>query len=478
MPAAKRYFTDENSKEHRDQRETADREFQARRDLHKKNAEYYAGDHKRHLLPGQDNVDDNVTLNLTKRRVDRRVFFLFPDFPRLEITEDSKTDPNEEWLNGAWRAAGGASLMINMAVNGSIDGQVFARIAMLDGEEWPRVVALPGTNVIVWWDADDVDHHLWYELRWKAGKTERRQDIVRPSAMSDGLQNSALAGFEGWLIRDFVKEPGDRWKLETVTKHPYSDAPIVTWQHLPATGTFYGQHEFDNALINDAFNRTASNINRILRFHAHPITFVEGLVMPKEGEQTLDVGPNRMHRLSKDGKAFNLEMQSDLSSSMKFLEFLHDFYFDTAGITVMPTDVTAFSQVTNFGIKTAFMPMSNINDALRRNYGERGIAEISRRMQMFAGQQPKEVKLHWKNALPIDEREQVDIQQKEIDMGTLAVESAMQERGRDPEREREKMMNDSEFAQDQVMKRMIEVVSSGNGNRPEPAPAGTAPLPS
>jgi hypothetical protein len=433
MPAAVHY-ADTWSPDYREQRQRAEQEWRARRAISATNWNSYNGQHKKFLKTTKDGLDDNMILNLLRQIVDRRVAFLFPELPILILDEGDANSPDETWLNHFWGEMGGATLLANMALNGAVDGQVYVRV--VPGNP-PKILNISSANVIVWWEADNYQNILWYEMQWADGNGKYRQDIVK-----DNLN---------WLIRDFKMDGGD-WRLLQEEQWRFTFAPIVTWQHLPNPMAFYGRHEFENAALNDSFNFVASNINRILRFHAHPRTIVTG-ASAKSLEET---AANQLWSIaSPDAKVHNLEMQGDLGSSMKFLEFIRGFIFDTAAITVMPTDVKAFGDVTNFGIRAAFMPMLSVNEMLRRQYGK-AIESISQAVLALSGRAVWPIRLSWPDPLPVDAHAVTEILKQQIDAGLVSQETAMQELRRNPVIERQRMIAETEIAAERLERTLIQ----------------------
>src|SRR6185436_1088528 len=59
---------------------------------------------------------------------------------------------------------------------------------------------------------------------------------------------------------------------------PYSWSPIVDWKNLPAPNHYYGKSDLGTiGRLNDGLNFVVSNIQRILKHHAHPKTVATGI---------------------------------------------------------------------------------------------------------------------------------------------------------------------------------------------------------
>jgi hypothetical protein len=439
MPAATQYWANDDQQDSA-LIDAAEFERRQRAELHEKGWRYYDGDHPRHLKVKQNPktgavVDNNVTINLVAQAVDRTVAFLFPAMPRLELVEDVETKA-EKWLRAAWEHNNDVIMLSNMATNGCLDGHVYAKV--LTGSRYPRLVNLNSANVIVFWQADDVDTVLWYETRWKVGNREYREDTVNLTVLGMGA---------GWQIREYVRDAksgsqnrAEKWTLMRETAWAYPLGPIVDWQHLPAPNRFYGKpdlgHELRLTTLNDAVNKTASDYKAILRTHAAPRTIGTGIRTEDMKETAIDqfwAIPNP------DAKVFNVEMQSDLDSSMEFIKFLVEAFYSQARITIAKGGPEAFKDVTNLGIKVAYLDMLAKDASLRRQYG-RGIREISRRFLMLGGF-PHDIDIieRWPEPLPTSEPERVEIVAKEQALGLISRESAAGALGLDWDLEQARM---------------------------------------
>ena len=311
--------------------------------------------------------------------------------------------PAEIYLDDAWQHNHAAVLLANMALNGAVHGHVFARI--LDAEPWPRVVNLNARHVTTYWQADDFQRVLWYEIRWQNGREQWRQDIVQTD--------------DHWTLYDY-RLAGSRWELQEEVVWPYPLGPLVDWQHLPQPAAFYGADELQHAELNDAVNKIASDISRILRFHAYPRTIGTGF----EATAVQNTAIDDFWTIANDNaKVFNLEMQSDLTASLRFLQLLTDTFLAESRVTMLHGNPDSVKGVTNLAIRALYMDMVAKNAVLRRHYGS-GIEELSRRILMLGGHDPTRPTLHWQDALPTDQRETVDVVRQQVELGVMSTATA------------------------------------------------------
>jgi hypothetical protein len=96
--------------------------------------------------------------------------------------------------------------------------------------------------------------------------------------------------------------------------------------------------------------------------------------------------------------------------------------------------------MTNLGIRTAFMPQVTKNETLRRSYST-FMERVSRVALMLDGRKhdvPLRVK--WKSALPVDDKEEIMNLQMEMGMGIMSKKMAATRRGYNYDMVRKELM--------------------------------------
>jgi hypothetical protein len=347
--------------------------------------------------------------------VDETAAFLAPDMPMLELDEDGDISDNERVLAQVWSDSGGARLLNQMAVSGGVAGHVFARV-VVDEDGTIRIVNLNPANVIRWWLSSDHSVTMGYEIRWRVGKMEFRIDVIRNGG--------------GWLTRELYREwRGDNehakptWIQAMEYNWDYAIPPVIDWQHLPRIGEAYGENEIPHAEMNLHVNKIASDIKSILRYHAYPTTVGTGFKADDVQETRID---GFLTVNTPDAKVYNVEMQSDLASSMNMLQTMRDTFFNQARVVVVKGGLDTFRGMTNLGIRAAFMPMIAKTAQLRRNYTD-GIVAISRLVLALSGVGGAEdmpINVVWGEALPIDMREELSLIQQMMALGLMSKETA------------------------------------------------------
>ena len=375
----------------------ADAEFGKRRSMVNTHVAYYNGEHKKQLVKSAD----NITYNLCKQVVDETVAFLLPFTPKIE------SDMNQEFLNESWDAIGGATVLQEMATYGSITGHVFVMLMPRANGLPPQVTIIPTENVIQYVATGHSSAIIGYEIRWG----NERQLIV-------------LEG-DTWVIYEYTLK-GRKWELvDDPIVWQYTQCPIVSWKHNPSIGSVYGASDIPHYAMNDDVNKIASDVNAILRYHASPTTVGTGFIADELIQTSID---GFMSIKSPDAKVYNLEMSSDLSSSMSMLETLVNRFFRQARVVIIE-GVDNFRGMTNLGVRASFAPMIAHNETLRRQYSE-GIKRISMLM-LELSDLPTDVRISvvWGEALPVDASQELSLIERQVALGVMDIEQAKQRLG-------------------------------------------------
>jgi hypothetical protein len=270
-----------------------------------------------------------------------------------------------------------------------------------------------------------------YKIEYTRGNVAHREDIYRQDDNS-------------WVIQPYTKTDGASWMTGELAIWQFPFAPIVDWQNMPNQDGYYGQADLVNIGINDAVNFAASNINRILKYHAHPKTIGVGL----EAEQIKETAVDGFWSISNpDAKISNLEMQSDLASSMAFLEFLQGSFYSQHRAVDLASMKDRIGQLTNFGLRMLFKDALDKTRVKQTLYGE-GLELLCQRAGMISGYDFGGVHINWADPLPFNDKEEIEGLEKELSLGIVSKETAAQVRGRDWELEQARMQQ--EKANDQL----------------------------
>lgn len=369
--------------------------------------------------------NDNLKVNYARLVIDLGVTFLFGKDVRFELDQTADTAP-EQWLKQVWRRNKKLTWLQKLAMNGGVCGTVFVKIVPREGD-LPKLVNLDPAIVQARWADEDCDEVEAYCLSWttirKGEPIQRRQRIER-----DGEQ---------WIIIDEEKPfKQQRWKVLSELVWPYTWAPILHAQNLPAANEFYGVADLEDDLIglNKGANFLLSNLNRIIRFHAHPKTWGKGF---KASELQIAVDetivlPNTEAELR------NLEMQGDLASSVKLYEKIQE-----AVHAISRTPAIAAGKVENLGqlsglaLKVLYGPLVGKTETKQQTYGDLLVELNSRLLEMGGFGVGLETTIHWPEMVPMDELQQRNVLLIDKQLGA-SQDTVLSKAGYDPDIERRK----------------------------------------
>lgn len=404
-------------------------EERARLEQYRRAWDAYFGNHPKPFVVRPNQPDDNVTVNLARMVVDVGVAFLFGQEPRFDLDAQMGTrSPAEEWLDRCWRANRKMLLLQKAATNGGVCGHVFLKIQMPEPGKLPRVVNLSPEYVRVVTDPDDIDLVWRYVIEYPAvgGEGEkllRRQRVERDDAGR-------------WTITDETSVNNGAWRMtQPPVVWPWAWAPVIDAQNLPSPNEVYGMADIESDVLglNHAVNFALSNLQRIIRYHAHPKTVARG-VSAREIAVNVD-GVIVLPHLDADLR--NLEMQSDLASSIDFYNRLREALHETAQIpTVATGKLDAVGALSGTALEILYQPIVRRTEQKRLTYGEM-LVELNRRlleMGGFGGEQV--VLLTWPEVLPknaLEERQALILDQQ---LG-VSQDTLLQRAGYDPDRERQ-----------------------------------------
>ena len=423
-------------------------------------------------------VDDNVPINFIRTIVNVGADYLFGkevgfaaghDVTEQEsqaTTEPSvehgqELTPEEIYLNAVWAANKKKLTLRKLAINGGICGTAFVKIVPRDDEGLPpRLVVLDPQTVSASWAYDDIDDVNAYKIEF----ITQNPDTNRVRIIQQRIErDEATKAF--WTIQNFVSSeehapiftasfsnvwPGVVWiPISPAVEWPFKWAPIVEVQNMPMPNVYWGEADatIDIMRLNDVSNSIVSNINRIIRLHAHPKTWTAG--MSKRQLQALDVSIDQIIQLpSPDQTLNNLEMKSDLQAALESYRLVRKAIHE---ISQIPEVVTQFdeniSNLSAVAMHILYEPLLQRTSAKRDTYGDM-LNELNRRLldlgKIGAGY-GSNVDLRWPELLPHDPLVERQVFQIDATFG-VSDETILEKLGYDPELEQTRMQ--AQHAQD------------------------------
>ncbi|HOM83931.1 MAG TPA: phage portal protein, partial [Armatimonadota bacterium] len=284
-------------------------------------------------------------------------------------------------------------------------------------------------TVSVRWNPDDIEDVVEYRIQYTGMDPETGKPVTRRQGITrDG---------NVWRIREQEIRPGSAmWVTIREAVWPHEWSPIVDCQNLPEPNEYWGipDVEEDALTLNGAINFVLSNITRIIRYHAHPKTWGRGFTA-----QQLNIAADETIVLpSPDAELHNLEMQSDLASSLALYERLREALFLTARVPEVATGkLDCAGALSGVALNILYQPLIEKTETKRRTYGEM-LVELNRRLLALGGfGEDRYTVIHWPELLPGDPRAEAETaliyQQLGVSQDTL-----LQRLGFDPDLERQK----------------------------------------
>lgn len=403
----------------------------------------YQGDAAKPLRQTPDGFDDNVRLNYARLIVDKGVSFMYGNGPDWTVdTDEAATDTVEQDAKDLWEANGGLLTQMRFATNGGVCGHAFLRL--IDSRPWPRIVPLDPASVTLKWKDDDHETITEFWIEWTTYDAEARKAVARRQRI---LQEAGQEG-RAWTIVDEVSTGGGRWRELEREIHPFDWPPIFHCQNLPTPGVVWGRADLEDDVLDliETIEFVASNVNRILRFHAHPLWYTDG-----EGDlSTLDRAIGRIVKFPKGTTIDRLEMDSDLSSSTDFLRLLLERLHELTRIPEVATGrLDGVGSLSGVALAILYQPLTELTATKREGYGG-VLADVTSKALLLAGKGDHRVVVSWPEMLPAD----VESLLADQTMGIASKRTLAEKRGYDWEVESARMEDEgapqAEAAQDAV----------------------------
>jgi hypothetical protein len=430
---------------------------------------YYRGAHRRQMQikPGQ--ADDNIMPNFVRLVVERSVSMMLGEGVEFDI----ETDAPAEYIDQVWKANNKDILLHKAGQNAAIYGTGYIKIVPGGAESresedmmLPRLVVLDPRLVTIETNPDDVETVEAYVVRWVVSlpngdeaRMERTERVY--SELERGVFETT-----GWVIKNYVsnRSTGGKWVQTDETAWDYEFPPIKEWQNLPLANEVYGASEVDDIIdLQDRYNFVTSNINRIIRYHAHPKTWGRMATTPERQSWGAD---EMVLFMSPDAHLENLEMQSDLASSQAFALSLRQAIFDVSRTVDISSMNDKLGALTNFGLRVLYYDALQKLNSKRELLGE-ALTEINHRLLVLAGIEPSDGGVVvWQEPLPVDEAEQVRGVETALRMGVLSKETAAGLLDYDWEQEQERISGEREAEQansDNVGEMLLRNFNNGRG---------------
>jgi hypothetical protein len=370
-------------------------------------------------------ADDAIVVNFIGLLTDRSIANLFGKEPTFDLPGETD-DPEQIYVDSVWAANRKMHLLKQCAMYGAEAGTCYVKIlpdgaVTKTGDVVPRLVALDPSWVTMDTLPEDVDTIIRYTISYVITDpiTEKEK------AIKQVIEHDADSGY--WTISDYVSD-GPRWDKVDESVWQYGFAPIVSWQNLPEPGSPYGRPDITPDIVDlqNKINFVSSNTAKIIKYHAHPKTWGRGFLSQKK----LSWGADEM-AISDDPNALvqNLEMQSDLGSSLNFIRYLRQALFDISRTVDIESMSDRLGSLTNFGLRVLYQDALGKLEDKRGLYGE-AIIEINHRLLVLNGAADTDGgEVQWPDVLPENASEVSQAIRTDLELGLVSKQTASGRRG-------------------------------------------------
>jgi hypothetical protein len=432
----------------------------------------YEGDFPKPLKISPNQPDDNAIVNKMRTIVEKGVAFLFGPELGIEATDETtssaKDSPIQDFVEGLWGDSDQKmTLLSKVATNGGLFGQCFVKlIPSQSSMKYPRLVNLNPRNIRIVTDPEDCDLHIAYIIEYpSANDWQKKQIIARvdPDGLADITGQYDLD--DKWTIVNYVRKGQDSAYVQagTPVEWPYPFSPIFTCQNTPCPNEAWGDPDLTENLIhqNKVLNFLLSNLIRIAKYHAHPITYATGLSASQiqlaiDDLICLPSPESKIEKLAAmDNFGGVLQIIANVMSNID--ESSHVPGVALGRLTDLPKGT-----ISGVALQLLFQPLIERTVQKRRLYGGM-IRDITRAAMVVSDIIPLEqyedyqVDLRWSNLLPIDDLAAAQTAQLLQAIG-VSQSTLLQELGYDPDSESDKT--------DQENTRKATAFSRGQGMPP------------
>jgi len=391
---------------------------------------YREGRHEQTIRPKPGKTDDNVFINFSGLVIDRSISMLFGNSVEFDLPGEGDDTPEDLYLTDLWDANKKEIFLHRWGLLASEDGTGYIKtvpdgVIGKSGQLRARLVLIDPKWVTMDTSPEDFEEVIRYTIRFDTVGPDGKE-IARKQVHS--VQDNGT-----WMIEDYMASSGTggRWELMQSEVWPYDFPQILNNQNLPSADDVYGVPDLTDDLIKlqNKINFIASNINKIIRLHAHPKLLSYGLGTDNRDIISLDAG-EMLTANSGDAWLKTLELQSDLASSSEFFKVLRQSFFDVSRTVDIDSLGDKLGALTNFGLRVLYQDAVNKIHTKQRLYGD-ALLELNRRLLILAGLNPDPGEIIWPDALPVNGSDLSNELKTDIEIGILDRQTATGLKGYD-----------------------------------------------
>ena len=385
----------------------------SRRAQMKEAVKAYKGDLPKPLKVDLDGIDDNIRTNRIKPFVRTKRSLLFGKPLKMTVDEAGPKEAAQPWCDAFALANRFSIFCKEVKMSGSVAGSAFWKL--VEHTPYPRLVQIDPTQMAVITDPQDWSVVIAYVQDYQL--TDPTSGNLVDHRHIEYREN---ADSTSWQIVDKEREAGQKsWGAPQESTWDYAWSPIHACKNLPSECEWWGEPDIDEDLIglNKALNFVQSNTNRIIKFHATPHTQLLGGASAK----AIDFGPGKIiGNLGPTGRLENLEMQSDLASSLAHANDIRESMDELSSVpAVALSRLSAMPRGAMSGVTIAmlYQPALNRTEDERELYGPALEETFSHALELCGMGKAVEVHATWQEVLPRDEQADWTVAQQQLECG-------------------------------------------------------------
>lgn len=369
--------------------------------------------------------DDNVYINYAEIIVDKGVEFLFGEPLKISIGTDEDTR-GEEFLERVYSQAQRDEEFQEMAQDGATSGDAYLEI-IIGADGSPRVcVGDPNTYEIIT-DPHDVSRVVTFRCVYPLTDPTTGKSILykKETTRADDGGSWAIRQFHSFDGGNSYSVIGDglNWN------RPF--APIYHAKNLPNPKVAYGKPDLTEPILKliAYISRLDSMCGKTVRVHSSPKPYAKGLK-----KQDLEWGTDGMLFLKGSTKDVDteiglLEMKGDLAGALSLRRVLREGLAEMTGVPEIASGkLDGVGNLSGLALRILYAPLIAKTRKKQLRYG-RMIKECVEALMSIGGI-TGEVKLHWADPLPGDEKERVEVAEGKLRVG-VSTQSVLSELGYD-----------------------------------------------
>lgn len=408
-------------------------------------AEYYAGIQPEQIRTKIGKENDNVILNHSKKVVQKSSNMLAGGEIKFDFGED---EDSQAYIDEVYRLNRKNIILLTASRMAGKYGTGYFKInpGYFGEGGYPKLERPHPLQMKILTKEDDKDIIVGYRQQYTFIRNRKeiahKQETLLEEYLVAGEDGIATESRFGWIIKDYETGTTGRWELVNATEFPYPFPPLIHWQNEPTDESVYGESDIGGVLdLQDKINYNASKIGKIIRYHAHPKLWGRGFNAKSTknwGEDEVIVIPNE------SGQMGSIEMSSDLSSSMIYLNSLVQDLYDLTSTVNLSTIKDKLGQLTNFGLRVLYQDSLEKLYSKRLTFGE-ALIELNRRLLVLNDEsyEGDGGSIVWpSNVIPENQDEESQLIERDLNNGLVSKETARTLRGYENDQEVERLANE------------------------------------